>query len=104
MQLIDNASYVLTDSFHGVAFSINLGKQFGVFQRFDDDDPISENSRIYNILSKTHLESRLITSDTMPSFFVEKHIRYDLVHPLLNVEREQSLAYLNKAITTVIGH
>jgi len=103
VQLIDNASHVLTDSFHGVAFSINLGKQFGVFKRFDDDDPISENSRVYSILGRTRLESRLIAADTMPSVLVEKHIEYDLVRPLLDLEREQSLAYLKKAITAAIG-
>jgi hypothetical protein len=104
VQLIDNASCVLTDSFHGVAFSINLGKQFGAFRRFDDDDPICQNSRIYNILGKTHLESRLITPDTTPSLFVEEHIKYDLVRPLLDSEREQSLAYLKKAIAAVISY
>jgi len=104
VQLINHASHVLTDSFHGVAFSINLGKQFRVFRRFDDDDPLSENSRIYNILGKTHLENRLITPDTMPGFSIERHINYDLVRLLLDAEREQSLAYLNKAITAAVGY
>jgi hypothetical protein len=104
VQLIDNASYVLTDSFHGVAFSINLEKQFATFKRFGDDDPISENSRVYSILGKTRLESRLIAPSTMPGVLVEKHIEYDLVRPLLDLEREQSLAYLQRAVTAVVGY
>jgi hypothetical protein len=103
VQLVNNASYILTDSFHGVAFSINLGKQFGVFKRFDDADPLSENSRIHNILDRTHLGSRLVTPDTLTGFFVEEHIDYDLVRPLLDMERERSLAYLEKAISATVG-
>lgn len=99
VRLIDNASYVLTDSFHGVAFSINLRKQFGVFRRFHDDDPISQNSRIYNILQKTHLEDRLVSADAFPSGFNRESIDYDSVHLLLRREREQSLAYLKRAVT-----
>lgn len=101
VRLIDNADYVLTDAFHGTAFSINLGKQFGVFKRYDDDDPKSQNSRIYNILEKTHLESRLITLNMRVTSFVEQRIDYDLVEPLVRSEREESLAYLTNAITSV---
>jgi hypothetical protein len=46
----------------------------------------------------------LITPDTTPSLFVEEHIKYDLVRPLLDSEREQSLAYLKKAIAAVISY
>lgn len=99
--LISNASYVLTDAFHGTAFSINLGKQFGVFKRFRDDDPIGQNSRVHNILEKTQLESRLITFSTPIDFLVEEKIDYDSVNPLLDSEREESLTYLASAITIV---
>lgn len=99
VRLIDNASYVLTDSLHGVAFSINLGKEFGVFKRFHDDDPISQNSRIYNILKKTHLEDRLVSADVVPSDLTRRSTDYDSVRTLLRREREQSLAYLKEAVT-----
>jgi hypothetical protein len=103
LQLINNAAYVLTDSFHGTAFSINFGKQFGVFKRFKDDDPICQNSRIYNILEKTCLENRLITGETPISSFVEEKIDYNLVHTLLDKERQRSLEYLKEAITDVLN-
>ncbi len=99
--LINNASYVLTDAFHGTAFSINLGKQFGVFKRFHDNDPIGQNSRVHNILEKTQLESRLITFRTPIDFLVEEKIDYDSVDPLLDSEREESLTYLASAISAV---
>ncbi len=101
--LIKNASYILTDSFHGVAFSINLEKQFAVFKRFKDDDRICQNSRIYNLLNKTNLEDRLISIDTSLTFFENNKINYDMVRPLLELERKSSLDFLSNSIESVIN-
>ncbi|MFR7798076.1 MAG: hypothetical protein ACLU37_08295 [Collinsella sp.] len=57
------ASYVLTDSFHGTAFSVNFGVPFSVFKRFSDRDPRSQNSRITSFLQLMGLEDRLVPSD-----------------------------------------
>lgn len=99
--LINNAEYILTDSFHGVALSINFGKQFATFKRFKDNDPICQNSRIYNILEKTHLENRLITTETPMSFFTKEITDYELADGLLTEERKSSLDYLKNAINAV---
>ncbi len=104
VQLISGATYVLTDSFHATAFSINFRKQFGVFRRFHDDDPVCQNSRIYNILEMTHLESQLLDSDVALHRFGAEKIDYDHVSPLLRDEREHSMAYLRGALTNVLGH
>lgn len=104
VNLIGNASYVLTDSFHGMAFSINFEKHFGVFERFRNDDPMSQNSRIHNLLQKTHLENQLITSATTPNGFVADEIDYCSVHSILDKEREQSLTYLKDSLTAVVGY
>lgn len=103
VELVNNASYVLTDSFHGVAFSINLEKQFVVFKRFKDDETKSQNSRIYNILSKTNLENRLISTDAPISFLEKNIIDYKKVNPLLEAERQLSLNFLTKSIKDVVG-
>lgn len=61
LSYIKNASYVCTDSFHGTAFAINFNKNFCVFERFKDKDPINQNSRIYNILDLLDLREHLFT-------------------------------------------
>ncbi|MDR1747437.1 MAG: polysaccharide pyruvyl transferase family protein, partial [Spirochaetaceae bacterium] len=61
--LIDNAKFVCTDSFHGMAFSIICGKPFYVFERFHGKDKQSQNSRVYNLLDITCLNNRLIRYD-----------------------------------------
>ena len=102
LALLNNATFVLTDSFHGVAFSINFGKQFAAFKRFEDSDPISQNSRVYNVLEKTGLERRLISTHTPPRFIVEDSIDYASVYSLLDKERRQSMSYLRNAVSSVI--
>ncbi len=59
LDLSYNASYVCTDSFHGVAFSVNFGKSFTCFERFKSNDKENQNTRIYNILEKLDLKERL---------------------------------------------
>lgn len=54
---IHKADYVITNSFHGVAFSIIYHKQFLAFQHS------SANARISNILQLCGLESRLYRDD-----------------------------------------
>ncbi len=99
---VRNASHVLTDSFHGVAFSITFGKSFGVFRRFRDGDPINQNDRIVNILRKCGLESRWVSSDTPVSLLTEDAIHYQSVHERLADERSHSLEYLANAVGSVI--
>lgn len=58
---VSNAALVITDSFHGLCFSINLNRDFYVVNRFEDGDAINQNSRIEHILTALSLEARLIT-------------------------------------------
>lgn len=57
---IENAEYVITDSFHGTAFAINMGKSFLALARFKDTDYNSENSRVLSLLNIMKLENRWI--------------------------------------------
>ena len=58
--LIENAEYVLTDSFHCTLFSIRYHKQFNVLQRFKDGDKRGQNSRIHSLLQAVDMGDRLI--------------------------------------------
>lgn len=92
LSLIKNASYVCTDSFHGVAFSINYEKNFCVFERFKKNDKLNQNSRIYNILNLFQLNSRLVNSSLNNAIFDD--INYRRVYKILKSERERSIKYL----------
>lgn len=59
VRLIDEASFVCTDSFHATVLCLLLSKQFIEFLRFDDLDVASQNSRIYEILGRYDLLDRI---------------------------------------------
>lgn len=102
LNYINNASYVLTDSFHGVCFSINLGKEFTVFKRFKDDDPKNQNSRIINILEKVGLEDRFISPTDSVDKLIKNKIEHNNVQIVLDRERCKSLTYLKSSIENVL--
>lgn len=61
VNLIRNAEAVFTDSFHGTVFSLIFRRNVYCFERFKKTSINSTNSRIYSLLSKTHLQSRLVS-------------------------------------------
>lgn len=60
VNMIKNAKYIFTDSFHCCAFSIIYEKIFFVFDRFNKFDKIRNNTRIDNLLNITGLQKRRI--------------------------------------------
>lgn len=91
LSLILNAEYVVTNSFHGTAFSINLNKQFWVYM------PSAFSTRISNILCLCGLDSRLL-HDRITSEQVEDIIDYDTVNMILKNERNISYNFLINAL------
>lgn len=57
INLILNAEYIITNSFHGVAFSINLQRPFMLIVQ--NGDMANQNCRYLNLLKKLGLESRI---------------------------------------------
>lgn len=98
INLIRNARYIFTDSFHGVAFSVINNKQFYVFYRTRIGSKNSRNSRIDNILKMWNLEDRLILNDTSVDDFKNKEIDYRKVNVLLEKERLYSINFLIDAL------
>lgn len=95
---IRNASYVITDSYHGMIFSIIYNKQFFVLERFNKNNKESQNSRIYNLVNKYNLNDRLI-NDINDIENLQYHlINYNIVNDKLKIERKESISYLINAI------
>lgn len=102
LNLIKNAEYVITDSFHGMAFSINFEKDFIIYKRFKDDSNITENSRIYNLLEKLKLYNRLVTEDNSIDKILNSNINYYEVKKDLDKLIDKSQRYLIESINYVI--
>lgn len=97
ISLINNADFVLTDSFHGTIFSINFNKPFISFKRFKDNKT-SQNSRIYNILKKLNLEALLFNNNIDAVINSSLSIDYFSVNKILTELRKESINYLRTSL------
>ena len=91
ISLIKNASFVVTNSFHGTCFSINFNRQFYSFARGN------YNSRIMNILKKVGLTNRFLSSN-IPHPQLASDIDYSAVNIALESERKRAKKWLAEAI------
>ena len=96
--LIQNAACVVTNSFHGTAFSINFGKPFYVPATGNENTAITRTSRIFSLLSALELEDRLVRVDNegnmMSSEIAEQTIDYTEINNKLTELRNASVAFL----------
>ena len=98
VDLIKNASYVCTDSYHAVLFSILYQTNFACVKRFSDRNKLSQNSRLYSLLEKLELEDRLIDSGMkLPG----EILNYDIVHDKLSEWRKQSSEFILTALDKI---
>lgn len=87
--LFENASFVVTTSFHGTAFAINFNKPF-----YSIYDPESDDDRIISLLNQLGLQDRGL-SIREKVFALHDHIDYSIANNKLNKLRKESLDYLN---------
>ena len=93
LSLMEYADYIVTNSFHGTAFSINLNKQFSVYL------PTGFGTRIISILELCSLTQRLLKAEEIISKEkMNEKIDYKPVNKLLDEERMKTYAFLNEAL------
>ena len=82
--LFENASYVVTDSFHGTAFSLLFRKNFFTTIAFPE-----KAERIYSILSQTDLANRIVES---PDEISINNLKIDYSHANKKLEEKVQLS------------
>lgn len=93
LSLLDKAAFVVTNSFHGTAFSVNFGIPFVSIK------PESGVNRIRGFLVSVGLENRLIeTTEELDSILVNS-VDYSEPHAKLDILKEKTLAYLSRAFS-----
>lgn len=99
INLVANAEYVLTDSFHGTVFSILFNKMFFDFRRHNDKSKVSTNSRIDSLLDVAGISKEIILNGTENIDDVLNYkIEYDSVNENINKFREESKEWLLNSI------
>lgn len=94
VRLFANAGMVITNSFHGTAFSINFGKEFYTITPTRKHN----NSRQRSILELFKLQDRLIAENTPIENFSMGAVDYAAVSQILEDERKKSIDFITNAI------
>lgn len=92
LSLINNAQYILTDSFHVTAFSMNFAKQVLVYY------PPKFSSRLESIVNLMGISSRVIKDDK-DFTIADKPIDFSHVDQVLKQHRDYSMSFLKKALS-----
>ena len=104
LDLVNHASFVCTDSFHGMIFSANFNIPFYIFQR-DYGIATDQSSRIVSILNKLGLQDRFISQINKPKqqelTEVNLMMNFIKVNQLLEIERAKSKHYLQQAFSDI---
>lgn len=98
LNLIKNAKYVCTDSFHCSSFSIQYEKNFFTFRRFSNTSRQSTNSRLETLFNMTGIEDRLIVGNENIKKILTIKTDYSLVRERLRKNIEESYKYLTTAL------
>ena len=89
LSLVKYAEYVVTNSFHGLIFSVQFRKQFSIFSRESGDSKIEEALELFGLqdhLLHEYQDSLIYVAD------------YDEVHKKIAVARENSIEFLEKEL------
>jgi len=92
VSLLANADYVITDSFHATAFSLNLNTEVVCIY------PKDFSSRIASILRKTNLEHRHLLNYSQLDI-ADESVNFETVNNYFNAEREKADKWLRMALS-----
>ena len=98
LNILRNAAYVCTDSFHGSVFSIIHEKKFMVFNRYSSQSVTSKNSRIDSLCQNLGISDRRYSGMDDIRKKMESDIQYDAIQKRLSEERSRTKQYLEAAI------
>lgn len=100
VNLIRNAEYVCTDSFHGTVFSLLNHKKFIIFNRFDEKSKNSRNSRIDSLCTQIGIEDRRYNEDI---FDIDNELEYKDIDNKIEKLRKESKNFLERALKNQYG-
>ena len=100
LNLIKNAEYVCTDSFHGTVFSLMFNKIFFDFRRYNPKNKNNTNSRLDSLLNIAGVSNeRILTGLEDIDKVLKYKIDYKKVNTNINKFREESKKWLLESIS-----
>jgi len=86
LALVRDAQYVVTNSYHGMIFSVQFRKPFAVFSREQCDNKIMELLDLFGLSQRMQINGERL---------MEEPIDYESVHKRIAKARKEALAFLN---------
>lgn len=99
VNMIKNAEFILTDSYHGSIFSLIFNKKFLYLKRFEDtdSDKSGQNVRIYSLFEYLNIQNIIVSRKAFNANDI-KQIDYNFVNEKISKFRESSLNLLTESI------
>lgn len=91
LTLIENASFVISNSFHATAFSLIFQKEFVVFKRKE-----GINTRMADLVNLVGVSERVMGASNEQKW--DKEIDYQKIHERMDKEIEQSKKYIKSVL------
>jgi hypothetical protein len=91
LSLMYHADFVITNSFHGTAFSVNLNRNFFVFL------PTKFVSRVENFLDLVQLRDRLIPFGAADNMEISGNVDFEMANSILKVKRLEVEDFIKEA-------
>lgn len=98
LNLIRNARYIVTDSFHGSVFSILYHKIFFTSRRVAKGGLLCTNNRLDSLFNTLNITGRLITGEEPVEECLNRKLDYDRIDQNIQSFRQQSMSFLREAI------
>ena len=99
LNYIRKSSLIITDSFHGLVFSLIFNKSFRLFKRFKDNDKDSQNSRLDDLLSNFQVMKDVYINDDFRDEFL---LDYSKINNIIHDKSLQSREFLDSSIDQII--
>jgi len=93
LTLLYNAKFIVTNSFHGTAFSVIFNKNFITIPHKET------GARMIEMLQLLNLKNRIITNENGVDNIIKNEIDYRLPNEILNNEKTESHDFLKKALS-----
>lgn len=94
VSLFANASFVITNSFHGTAFAVNFGRRFFTVV----NDSMKTASRFYSLLEQTNLLDRICKEETPFECIIDNPVPEEDACIRLETLREKSINFLHRTL------
>lgn len=91
--LIKNATYMVTDSFHGTSFSLKFNRTFFAVM------PPAFPGRLKSILELLELQDRIVSSVSELEERLSNNIKWEKVNATLKVESQKNVSFLKKCLS-----